>query len=387
MPTQHHISINTLLDAATNLPMWGGRVIFLRLPFYHHLQQHQPGIAMVQEVFSQIGPILQVEQIDTKGGFYVTLGGSLETALQTANSLYYAFQGKANLHGEPTCEERFPIHEEICGALFGQGGENLRRVKALSGADIEVTPWCGEKAMRTVIIYGTPDQIDAAVAHVNEAVNVVNERYAKMAVPEPRPIKSTIAGVAVDTPQQNMPSSSAAAVINGNQSHVAVTIERTYSSEFPRLDSYKSDTDRVPQLAIKENITQAPAPRKPSPVPVVGTTLAVTSPPFSTASADRASMIMKAHWCLLKDRLTLIREIRDAVSIFWEVKAQESRLKNGLQFGVRSKSWAHFIKKDSNDESSEPVLSTSTCATFSAINLSRALSSNNVMLSMIAPSC
>lgn len=384
MPTQHHISINTLLDTETNLPICGGRVIFARLPFYHHLHQ-QPGSKMVHQVFSRYGPITKVEQIDAKGGFYVTLGSSLPQALQTANSLYYAFQGRANLDGDPACEEQFPIHEDICGALFGHRGENLRRVKALSGADIEVTPWCGEKATRTVIINGTPDQIDVAIGHVNEAVLLVNEREkaARMALSEPRPLElTTTAAVAIDTTHQNIISPSAAQANHINQSKMIVPIQRTYSSEFPRLDTHKSDIDRMPQQSIKENINQA-ASRIPSCVPVVDISLADSSTKLVLSSADRASMIMKAHWCLLKDRLTLVKEIRDAVCIFWEVKAQESRLNNGLKFGVRSKSWAHFVKADSVDDRSESMFSSSACATISTISLSRALSSNM----LIAPSC
>merc|ERR1711939_1278628 len=138
MPDQHYVSVDPLLDLTTGEVIQGGRVLFVRLPFFHG--QEQPGASYLHQVFSYFGPIAHVEQVDSKGGFVVTLAASLDTALQTANILAANFQGRANLNGDPACIQELPIHEDICGALFGQKGDNLRRIKNLSGADIEVTP-------------------------------------------------------------------------------------------------------------------------------------------------------------------------------------------------------------------------------------------------------
>lgn len=362
----------------------------MRLPFFHG--QEQPGASYLHQVFSYFGPIAHVEQVDSKGGFVVTLAASLDTALQTAHILAANFQGRANLNGDPACIQELPIHEDICGALFGQKGDNLRRIKNLSGADIEVTPWCGKTATRKVRIYGTTNQINEAIGYVNEAVCAVNARNAQAVSAAAGPVVSPSYPAAVALPQPR----------ESTQAKPA-PLQRTYSSEFPSLNGNQThstdDSAQVETPAIISDTwimdpptsavvthryaampTQMPNPWAATPpqvnAEVQNTSVVPVSPSLSSSAVDRGSMIMKAHWCLLKDRLTLVREIRDAVAIFWDVKAQESRANalSGVKFGIRSKSWAHFVTSKTDPSRDEPV--DLSAATFSNMSLSRAFSSN-----------
>merc|ERR1712093_440179 len=164
----HSISIERVIDQYTGQLAQGGRLAFVRLPYYHG-RQDQPGVHEVASAFSQWGPIAHCEQVDGKGGFVFLIGGDVYAVQQVFDTICRMYGGKADLAMNEALMHTMLVREEACGSLFGHKGEHLRSIKAQSGADVEVTPWCGKNALRTVVIHGTAPQIEHAQTLVSAA--------------------------------------------------------------------------------------------------------------------------------------------------------------------------------------------------------------------------
>ena len=318
---QHYVSVHP--DPSDNT----GRSLFIRLPFYHGLKE-QPSINDVYANICPFGVVANIEQVDGQGGYYVTLGDNTERAWAAAMGIMQCLHGRANLQGEVYYQDCIPIREEACGSLFGHRGDNLRAMKASAGADIEVTPWSGESATRSVIFHGTYDQVENAKALVlgaiRESAALSAEPVANFTPPPPRDI-------------------------------IGNSINAESLVEFPALDS-RNKSGSSTSASIEPTVAI------PVPLPaavIVPNTAEVTTiePPTSNTEATThskvalrrvtSSLIRKANWCLLKDRLSVMNDLRNAVTHFWETKAQMERAQSrGIKFGVRSKSWLELRSRD-----------------------------------------
>ena len=61
------------------------------------------------------------------------------------------------------------LSNELCGAIIGKGGQNIRYVKQVSGATIDMTKADGDSE-RTVTMSGTQDQITVAEQLMNQCI-------------------------------------------------------------------------------------------------------------------------------------------------------------------------------------------------------------------------
>jgi len=311
---QHFISIHAAPGDET------GRAIFIRLPFYHG-RKEQPSVDEVYATLSGFGCVIaHIEQYDAQGGFWVTLGDTIECAWNAAMGITQCLHGRANLQGELYHQDMIPIPEDACGGLFGHRGENLRNIKAESGADVEVTPWCGKSATRNVVFHGTFNEVEHAKDLVLDAIEETEASSAapaNFALPAPRP--------------------SCDITVTKNDLH-AESLE-----EFPALNGSPNQPESyVPPAPVQPAVALRPVlmPCVSEPSTVEPTTLQVV-PSINTKVALRrvtSTLIRKANWCLLKDRISVMNDLRTAVGHFWETKAQMERAESkGIKFGVRSK--------------------------------------------------
>lgn len=157
-------------------------------------------------------------------------------------------------------------------------------------------------------------------------------------------------------------------------------LARSYSAEFPRLhdqqptqkmfDNNQQQREMMAQsqalIAQSQALAQAAQAALANPTPQATSLTALAAPPSTgkfqiqrTSSAETLlrdpkvhGFRLKASWCLLKDRVSVMTELRTAVKNYadaksWSVVEQEKKAADvGIKFGVRSKSWAHFLRND-----------------------------------------
>lgn len=352
---KHCIHCAVQLDPYTGQAQAGGRILFIRLPRDFVNPQQQPDANAVAFAFSMCGPIQEVTQVDNKGGFLVVLGGDLQTAVHTSSSIISVFHGKANLAGDDLVFEMLPIDESFVGALIGRRGENLRNIKATSGAHVEVTPWCGNSATRLCQVYGTQVAVEYArqliLQSTMQPTPTTQSRYQAephlgyqaagplssmpMQVPMPMPIATAFEQAYPQTPSPLSLSStpddtSSNPTVMSTSPTQYTFLERTFSQEFPALPS-ESMVPAPPSSPVEASDVEPAVPR---------------------------TAILKAHWCLLKDRVSMMQELKHGVANFstvlYESKLQEQLAeRRGIRFGVRSKSWTHFLTVDNDSDSDE----------------------------------
>jgi len=372
----------------------------------HNAQQQPDAFAVAASIHNLCGPqieIFQITQVDNKGGFLIVLGGEQATAVQNAGAVFMALQGKATLQGEPAAEDIVPISERLCGALIGHRGENLRRIKCESGAHIEVTPWCGSTATRLIQLRGSPNAcamarqlINQSLAEMQQATTVGPASSPPQAISPPMPAMDGYSmmqgGMTMHPPAQAMLEQQVSLPRPRPPAQVQSTspppgLQRTYSDEFPRINSQQPAAE-APMMGLNNSPQQAmmaqsqaliaqsealaraaeialanPAPQAMSPVALAA------SPSTGKFQIQRTTSVetllrdpkvhefrLKSHWCLLKDRVSVLTELRTAVKNYadaksWSVVEQEKRdEEQGIKFGARSKSWAHFLRAGATGE-------------------------------------
>lgn len=362
---KHSIAVSTSIDQNTGYPDAGGRVLFVRLP-RDYVSANQPDANDVGYAFGHCGLVSTITQVDQKGGFFVTLGGELPNALQTAEAIISCFNGKANLHCEDCVTEMFGVHERVCGALIGQRGANLRDIKARSGAHLEVTPWSGNGATRIVQIWGSIPNVAHAQQLIHESIQIALEAQA---VAKEEAVEETQVRAATQATDVAAPINQEVQCLHIDSTLPIVASQSDslqYHFEFPPLSWSSSTTAPATGAPPEHHIWHAdaaqPQPRTQTTPNPVGTQLwqsnvvrTQPSPRQSRALSIKLSpkqhLVLKAHWCLLKDRVCLIRELKTAVRNFSEIvyqtKLQAAKAKRrAILFGVRSKSWANFMHRE-----------------------------------------
>jgi len=326
-------------DSYTGQPVHGGRVLFVRVPRDYTVDE-QPGINEVAAAFAHTGAdIVQVTAVDHQGGFLAVIGGDLGMAHWFTQAIVNAFHGKANLQGEECISEAVPVHERVCGALIGHKGENLRAIKAATGAHIDVSPWSGRSATRTIQLRGSRNSVAGAKHHINQSL---------MAVLAQQQGSQQSAGSSAQPTQAPM--------------QAVQQLERTFSTEFPRLGA-DSPMPTNPMAAPSLPSPLAVAPQPPihfltttaMVLPLPGMTSTIPPAPSAPVYKGRPPALLKAHWCLLKDRASIMADVRlgvkvlsapamlvDSLAVSPDTPARRGT-PGGLQFGLRSKSWAHFM--------------------------------------------
>jgi len=311
----HGVTVSIAYDSHTGTPMDGGRVLFVHLPRTYG-PRALPEACDVHNQIALFGPVESACMVDNKGGFLVRLGGDLGTAMHTAHNAIQALNLKANLFGEPLVHELMPIQEFVAGAVIGQGGCNLRDIKAASGAHVEISPYTGPHVSRQVHISGTA----AAVQYARTLV--VNST--RIAVP---PTNIDNDSVAVSCAQS---------LWQGSQNPAPV----------PPMPSSPppAAVEECPAAAVASTSTALPSK---GPVARVLGRVALER----QVSERTLVHLGKARWCMLMDRLQAIMDCRRGMEQFEEAvewKKQEVELREavederkGVQFG-RHKTWAHF---------------------------------------------
>merc|ERR1712159_9998 len=245
-------------DQFSGQPVHGGRVLFVRVPRDYTVQE-QPGVDEVASAFAAAtgAEIVQVTAVDHQGGFLVVIGGDLAVAQYHTMMIVNMFHGKANLRGEQCVGEAVPIHERVCGALIGHKGENLRAIKAATGCHIDVSPWCGRDASRTVSLRGSPGAVAGARQHINESLMTVLSQ--QQGVQQPL-------GQAVQATQAPM--------------EAVMALERSFSMEFPPLNPNGSPAPSPTHGPAASSLPVMDlTPNSPIPTPTVPNNSPTSSPP------------------------------------------------------------------------------------------------------------
>lgn len=328
--------------------MQSGRVLFVRLPRDYIGSTQQPDANDVACAFSMFGPIANVEQVDDKGGFFVTLGGDVQTAMQSAQYICMNFHGKANLHREELVIDSMQVEERICGAIIGHRGQNLRDIKAKSGAHLEVTPWCGTSGVRVVQLWGTA----AGIAYARQLIFESAQPLMGTQVPLPQPLPISTK-VDYESISETSETSSQSSISEGAHSP-----QMLYFEQFPALTS--ASPGNIPQTNNLSPQTQTFYQEQPT-LQAQTALQAQTTPQVQTTprvQSPNSEALNKGRWSLVWKRVSLIDELKKGMQTFrdmaYQAKVQEAQAeRRGIRFGVRSKSWAHFLNSDNEEEAED----------------------------------
>lgn len=362
------------------------RHLWVRLPKVYGALVYQDQLPSLIHALSRCGPIHDCVPLDLSGAFGVTLAGDTRAYEYTYRNILRNISGKANLAGEELATETMLVQGSCIGSLIGEKGRNLRDIKDASGAHVEVSPW-EKNVMRKVVIIGTATSVPYARQLVNEAIKVVPikvKRQAKkqgskdectlsplMVLPAPLPIQPPQLPLDFqwdDFDQGQLWKEQFPPLPGSPECQLTA-----YSFPSIPLDIELSS----PQQAPPGCSTAAPCSPEPSrPIAALALQRKVSNRTFSH--------LHRACWCLLKDRISLIHDIREGVNAMWEMRQQQALAvaRISLRLGSKSKSWAYFVQ-DSDNVSCAEVQAATTSVTRIPDGLDHKLSPGAVSLTRV----
>merc|ERR1711959_725538 len=330
--TTTHLQMARYITAVPQHDQYGSYehgLLYVRVPFNNQQQTTPDEVFHACQRFAE--NIECVWPADDHGGFCVKFGaGATTTPMMAAGLAAQTLHGAVDLTGQPPVHDTMPIHERVAGAVIGHGGENLRRIKQQSGAYVEVTPYDGCNATRQVNMSGSPQAVEAARQLVNQSTQqALRDRMAHNA---PQQIPSVCE-----------PAQCAGGACPGTWGQPQMMPQQMPTSPpaFPPLQAQQQSFTGLP-WGPTPPFSSMPAPMVPIGLPQL--------PPPSTTSGIAITRVLsekslaqlpRAGWCLLKDRISLMNNIRDAASQFKKAKKAE-KLK--LQLGKRSMSAPLFLR-------------------------------------------
>jgi len=359
------------------------RYVFLRLPRNYSARFD---LAVLHTQLSACGPIAAIQCIEgLAGGFGVVLGGNFETAQQTFWAMSNTFAGKANMEGDELTQEELHVDSQCAGALIGEKGKNLRDIKGASGAYVEVSAYTRNRSLRTVRITGSQAAVQYARHCVEEAAQAILAQKkqikrqsskakahtpppspvaVQLPPPRPRPAPLVLESFDEFPPLNLVPETTLSPGISSltsSDSYIDPRSPRPRQSAAKQLQLHNfkpKDNESSEDTAHSSHIPGS------STVPLARSDPSIHESSMKTkscltllrreVSGRTFAQLHRACWCLLKDRIALISEIRQGVDLFRRQK-KDARL--SLKFGIRSKSWAHFVP-DKADKCSQERQST-----------------------------